>query len=276
MNTQYSDYDTVLAVWSGSWGALVNEACDDDSGGNWTSSLNVTLQGGTTYYIEATRYGSGDGGALHLWINLNPPLNDDFDYSFTASGISYSDYENTINATTAGDDPSFACGPYHNGQGSHSVWYTIASAYNRVLTVDTLTSNYDTVLAVWTGTRGALSLAACNDDTGATLQSQTQVVLQAGTVYHIEALGYGTNSGALNFATNLGPICPDFVAPAGVGVEDITAIANLWGQSAGPPYDYDGDGVVTMYDIAQVTSLFGQDCLAVNLSPESTVDPSLK
>lgn len=276
MDTQYSDYDTVLAVWSGYWGGLVNVACDDDSGGNWTSALNVTLQGGTTYYIEATRYGNSDGGLLHLWINLNPPPNDDFDYALAASGASYSDYENTINATTAGDDPSFVCGAYHNGQGSHSVWYTIASAYNRVLTADTLTSSYDTVLAVWTGSRGALSLAACNDDTGGTLQSLTQVALQAGTLYHIEALGYSSNSGALNFATNLGPICPDFVAPAGVGVEDISAIASLWGQVVGPPYDYDGDSIITIYDISQVTPLWGQDCLAVTAPPEGVVDPSLK
>jgi hypothetical protein len=153
------------------------------------------------------------------------------------------------------------------------VWYTLASAYRRVLTVNTLTSNYDTVLGVWTGPRGALSLAACNDDTGGGYQSQTQVALQAGVVYHIEALGYGSGSGALNFATSLGPICPDFVAPAGVGVEDITAIANLWGQASGPPYDYDGDGIITMYDIGQVTPLWGQDCLAVTAPPETTVPP---
>lgn len=273
MDTVVSNYDTVLSVWSGTWGALTNVACDDDSGGNWTSALNVTLVGGVTYYIEATNYGNGSGGLLHLFVNLNPPPNDDFDYALYAAGASYSDYENTTNATTAGDDPSFSCGVYFSGQGSHSVWYTLASAYRRVLTVNTLTSNYDTVLGVWTGPRGALSLAACNDDTGGGYQSQTQVALQAGVVYHIEALGYGSGSGALNFATSLGPICPDFVAPAGVGVEDITAIANLWGQASGPPYDYDGDGIITMYDIGQVTPLWGQDCLAVTAPPETTVAP---
>lgn len=276
VNTISSNYDTVLSVWTGSWGFLTNQACDDDSGGNWTSSLNVTMYGGTAYYIEAMAYGDGSGGSLNMAVTLLPPPNDDFDNAFAATGTSYGDYQNTINATTAADDPSFACGIYHNGQGSHSVWYTIASPYNRVLTADTLTSNYDTVLAVWTGSRGALSLAACNDDSGATYQSLTQVALQAGTLYHIEALGYGTSSGALNFATSLGPICPDFVAPAGVGVEDVSLIAGMWGQSAGPPYDYDGDGVITVYDIAQVTPLWGQNCLAVAAPPEGTVDPSLK
>lgn len=275
MSTVSSSYDTVLAVWSGAWGALTNQACNDDGGSNYTSQLDVTLTGGVTYYIEAMAYGAGAGGLLNFGISLNPPPNDDFNYAFPATGVSYTDYENTTNATTAGDDPSFVCGAFFNGQGSHSVWYTITSPYNRVLTADTLTSNYDTVLAVWTGNRGALSLAACNDDF-ANLQSRTQLPLQAGVVYHIEALGYGNSSGALNFATNLGPICPDFVAPAGVGVEDITAIASLWGQAAGPPYDYDGDGVITIYDIMQVTPMWGQNCLAVSASPPTTVDPNLK
>ena len=44
-------HDTVVAVWTGSWGFLASQGCDDDAGGNLTSSLNVTLYGGTTYYI---------------------------------------------------------------------------------------------------------------------------------------------------------------------------------------------------------------------------------
>jgi hypothetical protein len=276
LNTVGSNYDTVLSVWEGPWGALVSQGCDDDTGGSWTSSLSVPLVGGTTYHIEAMAYGSGDGGSLNLAVTLLPPGNDDFDDAYSASGASYADYENTTNATTAGDDPSFACGIYFNGQGSHSVWYTIASAYNRVLTASTLTSNYDTVLGIFTGPRGALSLAACNDDTGGTLQSQTQVALQAGTLYHIEAVGYGTGNGALNFATSLGPICPDFVAPAGVGVEDVTLVANLWSQAAGPPYDYDGNALITIYDIMQVTPQWGQNCLATASPPETPVAPGLK
>jgi hypothetical protein len=108
------------------------------------------------------------------------------------------------------------------------------------------------------------------------LQSQTQLALQAGVTYSIEALGYGAGSGALNFAASLGAICPDFVAPAGVGVEDVALISSLWGQAAGAPYDYDGDGVITVYDISQVTPQWGQNCLAVNSPPEAPVNPSLK
>ena len=275
INTIGSNHDTVLSVWTGSWGFLTNQGCDDDSGGSFTSSLNVTMYGGSIYYIEAMAYGSGNGGLLNLSVTLLPPGNDDFNAAYYAYD-GYADYENTTNATTVGDDPSFICGSYFNGQGSHSVWYTINSPFNRVLTASTLTSNYDTVLGIFTGPRGGLTLRACNDDYSGSLQSQTQLALQAGTTYHVEALGYSAGSGALNFAASLGPICPDFVAPTGVGVEDISLIASYWGQAAGPPYDYDDDGIVTVYDIMQVTPMWGQNCLAISSPPEAPVDPGLK
>lgn len=271
-----SSYDTVLSVWTGSWGFLTSQACDDDSGGNWTSALDVVMIGGVTYYIEAMAYGAGSGGLLDLSMTLNPPVNDDYDFAFwTYDG--YGDYENTTNATIAFDDPSFACGPFFNGQGAHTVWYFIGSPFHRVMTVNTLTSSYDTVLGVFTGSRGTLSLAACSDDWSGTFQSQTQVALTPGVSYHIEALGYNaSNFGALNLAVSLGPVCPDFVAPAGVGIEDISLIAGLWGQVQGPPYDYDDDSLITIYDISQVTPMWGQNCLAVENPTETPTEPGLK
>ena len=80
-------------------------------------------------------------------------------------------------------------------------------------------------------------------------------------------------SGALLLLVGLGPFCTDFPAPAGVGVEDISLIAGLWGQYQGPPYDYDDDGVITIYDITQVTPLWGQDCLGVIAPPEAPPKP---
>ncbi|MFZ1269115.1 MAG: hypothetical protein WAU95_21865, partial [Anaerolineae bacterium] len=62
----------------------------------------------------------------------------------------------------------------------------------------------------------------------------------------------------------------------GVGVEDVALISSLWGQAAGPPYDYDGDGMITIYDITQVTPLWGIDCMATLQPPETPVDPGLK
>jgi hypothetical protein len=123
-----------------------------------------------------------------------PNGNDDFDTPIVIPSSPYSNMQDTTLATTAGDDPSFDCGDSFSGPGSHSVWYKYTASANGTLTVDTLGSNYDTVLAVWTGVRGNLSLQACNDDTPSRdLQSKVEIPVISGTVYHIEIVGFDLN-----------------------------------------------------------------------------------
>ena len=75
-STVNSGYDTVLAVFSGTPGSLVQIACNDDDGfSNTTSALSASLTAGTTYYVEAAKKGTGSGGALELRAqNAAPPL----------------------------------------------------------------------------------------------------------------------------------------------------------------------------------------------------------
>jgi hypothetical protein len=206
LNSIGSNYDTVLAVWTGPWGGLVSAACDDDSGGSFTSSLNVTLYGGAPYYIEATGYGTNSGGLLNLSLTLLPPPNDNIGAAFS-TGLSYADYENTTGATTPLDDPSFACGPFFSGVGSHSVWYTITPYGNGLLSANTYVSGYDTVLAVWAGLPGSPTLVSCNDDASGGLQSEIQNVrLAGGLTYYVEVLGYNSvAAGAMQLNLNYLP-----------------------------------------------------------------------
>jgi hypothetical protein len=68
LNTQGSSYDTVLAVYTGSPGALTSIACNDDvtSGTVWSSLSGVALSSATHYYVEVASYGTGAGGTLFL------------------------------------------------------------------------------------------------------------------------------------------------------------------------------------------------------------------
>ena len=78
----------------------------------------------------------------------------------------------------------------------HSVWYqfTPSKAGKWILTTDG--SSYDTVLAVWTGQPGALSLATCNDDLiyPSYIQSAFQMNALANQTYYIEVVGWGSNT----------------------------------------------------------------------------------
>ena len=73
-NTNGSNYDTVLSLWTGSFGSLSNVACDDDGGTGLQSSMDVNLNGGTPYYIEVLRFGDNSGGLMNLSISELPPV----------------------------------------------------------------------------------------------------------------------------------------------------------------------------------------------------------
>ena len=102
----------------------------------------------------------------------------------------------TTQATTASIDPSFSCGKFTTGQGDHSVWYRFTPSQVGKWNLSTEGSGFDSVLSVWTGQPGQLSLAACNDDINypANIQSSLQLDVTSGQNYYVEVVGWGTYS----------------------------------------------------------------------------------
>jgi uncharacterized repeat protein (TIGR01451 family) len=201
VDTIGSNYDTVLAVWTGAWGSLTNVGCHDDISwpGNPQSTMDVAVTNGTTYYIEVAGYFSSSSGSLVLSGDLvSPPANDDIDNAFVISSSPYTYSQNTTQATTAADDPTFqSCGSATGHVHSHSVWYRFTPYVNGDLHVDTSGSDYDTVMAVWTGTRGSLTHVACHDDVSwpSDPTSSIDISVTAGTTYYIEVVSYQSGSG---------------------------------------------------------------------------------
>lgn len=131
--------------------------------------------------------------------------NDDFDSAIVISSLAYANTQNSLIATTAADDPYFTCG--QGTQHYYSVWYRYTPAASENLVVDTIGSSYDTVLAIWTGSRGSLVPVACNDDSSG-LQSQVQISAGAGITYYIEIASYSAGAGnlTLNAYESIPPI----------------------------------------------------------------------
>src|SRR5437588_137637 len=103
----------------------------------------------------------GNQTRLYLPITVTPPapVNDDFGSPVVFSSIPSTYSEDATYATPAPDDPW--C--YGNAQ---SVWFTYTPQTNIRLEANTFGSGDDTTLSVYTGSRGALTQIACNEDAG--------------------------------------------------------------------------------------------------------------
>lgn len=120
-----------------------------------------------------------------LFVIRDVPSNDDFDNAAAITGDSYSFAQDVLLATAAADDPIL---PDLGSQGYHSVWFRYTPAQDGVFTVETAGSSYDTVLSIWTGSRGALTLAGYQDDIDeGDSTSSVAIPVNAGTTYYIEA-----------------------------------------------------------------------------------------
>ena len=126
--------------------------------------------------------------------------NDDFDFARpmralgdpVGSGPFQIADDDTTDTTIAPDDPSASCGANPT---LNTVWFKITPSFSGQVWVNTANSSYDTVLAVFTGSRGSLTEVACNDDTPASLQSEVVFNAMAGATYYIEAADYGPAPG---------------------------------------------------------------------------------
>ncbi len=90
--------------------------------------------------------------------------------------------------------------PFHAGNvGGHSLWFAWTAPASATVTVDTIGSNFDTLLAVYTGTvLTNLTLLAANDDgAGINFNSRLTFAATAGVTYLIAVDGYNGASGGV-------------------------------------------------------------------------------
>jgi hypothetical protein len=198
-----SGYDTRICAWTGTRGALTLVDGNDDAGNTWFSDLVVPLQPGITYWFEVA---TNDPAAADLRFDFDvigsaePVANDGFDAATVIGALPYDADQTVAGATGALDDPDCT------GLGKRaSVWYSVTPQSAGTLDVSTAGSGYNTVLAAYSGPRGALEQRACNDDIDAfTLQSHVAFPAQAGVTYHLLVTAAGQGPlGTLHLAVRL-------------------------------------------------------------------------
>lgn len=122
------------------------------------------------------------------------PDNDDLAAATEVVGLPFSDSVDTTEATTEVGEPVEGdefCPP----RGS-TVWYALTLDQSQTVAIDTAGSEYDTTLAVYTGTDYSdLSLVECNDDTFFGLQAAVTFAADPGVTYLIQAGSFGGDGG---------------------------------------------------------------------------------
>jgi len=129
-------------------------------------------------------------------LTVDPPPNDDFASATVIGSIPYNPLPlDTTAATSDVTDPTV---PNCNlAAGVATVWYQYAPAGAETVYLDTFGSDYDTFIAVWTGTEGSLTAVGCNDDASGSFQSGLKVNFTGGVTYSIEVAQFSGSSAAL-------------------------------------------------------------------------------
>jgi Ca2+-binding RTX toxin-like protein len=190
--TAQSSFDTLLAAYTGAaLNALTLVAANDDAPEVGTRSLiSFLVSNGVTYQIAVDGF-SGKIGSVNL--NWHPaPTNDNFanaeSLPSTSSGMAGGDI---VGATSEPGEP-------HPG---NSIWYSWTAPADGTYKFDTVGSNFDTVLGVYTGSSvETLELVRQNDDDPDRGCCSSWVPLQnatAGVTYAISVRGFDNDEGSV-------------------------------------------------------------------------------
>ncbi len=153
-------------------------------------------------------------------IDDYPLANDEFNSPIDITPMPYTlSNLDTKGGTQADDDPIIT---QLNSRGFASAWFKYIPTTSGYLYLDTFSSDYDTVLNVWQGARGALSNRAYNDDYFS-LQSQVGLSVTADQTYYIEVTQYvyGTGNPNVQSLEELDPPKEVGIAEGEVNAEQI-------------------------------------------------------
>ncbi len=228
IDTSNGTSDTLLAVYTGSTiSALTQVAANDDESATLkTSKANFTATAGTTYQIAVDSKGVA-GGLIALRINLIAG-NNEFASAQNVSGRSWSIKGDNRVATRETGEPRI-----RNNTGGRSVWYRWTAPATRRYHIATYSSDFNTMLGIYTGTSiTALTEVAAvttgGDSNYTTSSAATNLNATAGTIYYIVVDSEASSTGAVTVGDfilscadseweffGVGPISTVAVAPDG-------------------------------------------------------------
>lgn len=157
---------------------------------------------------------------------LDDDSNDSCGGSVLIDSFPFATSQSTLDGVTSTGDPTPACiSTFGNG-----VWYSFVAPTSGTFSIDTIGSDFDTGLGIYTGACSSLDLFACDDDGAVDLTSSLAIPVQEGVRYHVLAGGYNSQVGELllqadfipgSFGGMVNDLCSNAVAIASVPFTDL-------------------------------------------------------
>ncbi|MSR62714.1 MAG: hypothetical protein EXS08_09765 [Planctomycetes bacterium] len=227
-----ASFDTKIAIYTGlSCPTAAPIGCNDDGAGcaGFTSTATAPVLVGNHYLIRVGGFSSttpAGTGTLTITPPAPPPV---FDECVTAPtvGCGSATAFNNSGGSTNPTDPAFSCRIGGAGQGFGTSWFRfVATGTNATVSTEG-SSTGDTLLAVYSGTCGALIEIGCDDDGGTGLLSTVTVPTTIGQTYYVQAAGFGAGNVGNNvlnvtcFGVPQGDQCSDPLVGACGGSVDV-------------------------------------------------------
>lgn len=165
-----------------------------------------TLQEYSTPHVGSLTNFSGRWAVWWGNVTVNIPTNNAFALATVISGSQGTTNGTNIRATKQNGEPNHA-----GNSGGASVWYNWTAPTNGSVTINTIGSTFDTLLAVYTGSAvGSLTSIASDHGSAGNGASRVTFTATGGTTYRIAVDGFNGSVG--NFVLNwLQPTAPAFV-----------------------------------------------------------------
>lgn len=234
-----------------------------------TSSLGVGSHIISGVYSGDANFSGSSAANFTETISAASATNDIFANRIALTGSSVTAIGNNAAATKETGEPNHA-----GVVGGKSVWWTWTAPSAGTVTIDTTGSTFDTLLAVYTGTKvsalTAVTNGSNNNDPSGGTTSKVTFAVTAGKVYQIAVDGNAGASGGIALHLNLVPAAP--AAPSGVAASDGTfsdKVQVTWTAVSGATaYDVwrntsNASGTATKINAADVTGASYDDTTAV-------------